>query len=51
MFAYREGTKKNRREMADELDYMEKQLMLLTTEIKDKIKGMVEDVERKVLYS
>ncbi|XP_053379288.1 mitofusin-2-like [Mercenaria mercenaria] len=43
-----DGTKKTRREMADELDYMEKQLLLLTTEIKDKIKGMVEDVERKV---
>ena len=36
--------------MADELDFMETQLTLLTTEIKDKIKGMVEDVERKVEY-
>ncbi|XP_060564780.1 mitofusin-1-like isoform X2 [Ruditapes philippinarum] len=41
-------TKKTRREMADELDYMEKQLMLLTAEIKDKIKSIVEDIERKV---
>lgn len=39
---------KVRREMADELDYMEKQLGLLTSEIKDKIKAMVEDVDRKV---
>ncbi|XP_052238703.1 mitofusin-2-like isoform X2 [Dreissena polymorpha] len=37
-----------RREMADELDYMEKQLSLLTCEIKDKIKNIVEDVENKV---
>ena len=34
--------------MADELDYMEKQLSLLTCEIKDKIKNIVEDVENKV---
>lgn len=39
---------KSRREMADELDYLEKQLTLLTNEIKDKIKTTVEDVERKV---
>ncbi|XP_052759812.1 mitofusin-1-like isoform X3 [Mya arenaria] len=43
-----ERVNKERREMADELDYMEKQLTLLTTEIKDKIKNMVEDVENKV---
>jgi len=39
---------RTRREMADELDYLEKQLTLLTNEIKDKIKSTVEDVERKV---
>ncbi|KAJ8319801.1 hypothetical protein KUTeg_001388 [Tegillarca granosa] len=33
---------------AHELDYLEKQLLLLTTEIKDKIKNMVEEVENKV---
>ena len=39
---------KERREMGDELDYMEKQLTLLTSEIKDKIRSMVEDVQNKV---
>lgn len=33
---------------SDELDYMEKQTKLLTAEIKEKIKDMVDDVERKV---
>ncbi|KAL3862666.1 hypothetical protein ACJMK2_008620 [Sinanodonta woodiana] len=37
-----------RQEKADELDYKQKQLSLLTVEVKDKIKSMVEDVERKV---
>ncbi|KAL4221326.1 Mitofusin-2 [Mactra antiquata] len=41
-------TTSSRREMADELDYLEKQLLLLTNEIKERIKSMVEDVERKV---
>ena len=45
---YSDIMKKTRRELADELDYMEKQLTLLTTEIKEKIRAMVEDVERKV---
>ncbi|XP_033763050.1 mitofusin-2-like isoform X2 [Pecten maximus] len=37
-----------RQETADELDYLEKQLTLLTGDIKDKIRFMVDDVERKV---
>ncbi|KAK6177315.1 hypothetical protein SNE40_015439 [Patella caerulea] len=37
-----------RREKNDELDYLGKQLKLLTQEVKDKIRSMVEDVERKV---
>lgn len=36
------------RERADELDFLIKQLDLLTREVKEKIKVMVEDVERKV---
>ncbi|ESO84374.1 hypothetical protein LOTGIDRAFT_179669 [Lottia gigantea] len=39
---------KEYREKCDELDYLGKQLKLLTYEVKDKIKLMVEDVERKV---
>lgn len=35
-------------EKASELDFLEKQTLLLTTEMKDKIKAMVEEVERKV---
>ena len=45
---FSEEMTRTRREMADELDYLEKQLTLLTNEIKDKIKSTVEDVERKV---
>ena len=37
-----------RRELAEKLVYMEKQLSLLKPEIEDKIKAMVEDVEWKV---
>ncbi|XP_050414689.2 mitofusin-2 isoform X2 [Patella vulgata] len=37
-----------RRGKNDELDYLGKQLKLLTQEVKDKIRSMVEDVERKV---
>ncbi|XP_064642270.1 mitofusin-2-like isoform X2 [Lineus longissimus] len=37
-----------RQEAADNLDYTTKQLALLTSETKDKIKQMVENVERKV---
>ncbi len=36
------------RESQDRMDYIEKQLNLLTSEIKDKIKAMSEEVERKV---
>lgn len=35
-------------EKTSELDFLEKQTLLLTTEMKDKIKAMVEEVERKV---
>ncbi|XP_067658525.1 mitofusin-2-like isoform X1 [Haliotis asinina] len=37
-----------RQERGDELDFLVKQLTLLTNEVKDKIKAMVEEVERKV---
>ncbi|XP_076451917.1 mitofusin-2-like isoform X2 [Babylonia areolata] len=37
-----------RQERADELDFLIKQLDLLTREVKEKIRVMVEDVERKV---
>ncbi|XP_041377869.1 mitofusin-2-like isoform X1 [Gigantopelta aegis] len=37
-----------RGENADRLDFLSKQLCLLTSEVKDKIKSMVEEVERKV---
>lgn len=35
-------------EKESELDFLEKQTLVLTTEMKDKIKAMVEEVERKV---
>lgn len=35
-------------ETKDKLDYTDKQLHLLTSEIKEKIKQMTEDVEEKV---
>nr|XP_022336817.1 mitofusin-2-like isoform X2 [Crassostrea virginica] len=38
-------------EKASELDFLEKQTLILTTEMKDKIKAMVEEVERKVAYA
>ena len=34
-----------RKEQMDRLDFMEKQLSMLTREMKDKIRAMVEDVE------
>ncbi|XP_052083126.1 mitofusin-2-like isoform X1 [Mytilus californianus] len=40
-----------RQETADELEYLDKQLDLLTEEIKDKIKVMVEEVERNVSFA
>lgn len=43
-----EETLKLRREKAEELGYLEQQLLQLTNDIKDKIKAMTEDVERKV---
>ena len=39
---------RQRRDRAVELEQLEKQLLQLTTDIKDKIKAMTEDVERKV---
>ena len=44
----RESQQRLRQERAEELDYLVKQLDLLTRDVKDKIKVMVEDVERKV---
>lgn len=38
----------NRKELWDKIDFTEKQLQLLTHEMKDKIRQMVEDVECKV---
>lgn len=38
----------NRREVLDHLDFTEKQLQLVTVEMKDKICKMVEEVEHKV---
>ena len=52
MYCYKlcfsEETLKLRREKAEELGYLEQQLLQLTNDIKDKIKAMTEDVERKV---
>ena len=45
---FSEETLKLRREKAEELGYLEQQLLQLTNDIKDKIKAMTEDVERKV---
>ncbi|CAG0908799.1 unnamed protein product, partial [Cyprideis torosa] len=38
----------NKRELSDKLDFTNKQLHILTAEMKDKICHLVEDVERKV---
>lgn len=38
----------SRRELLDHLDFTEKQLQLVTVEMKDKICKMVEEVEHKV---
>lgn len=38
----------SRREVLDHLDFTEKQLQLITVEMKDKICKMVEEVEHKV---
>ncbi|XP_070206736.1 mitofusin-2-like isoform X2 [Littorina saxatilis] len=43
-----ESQQRLRQERADELDFLIKQLDLLTREVKEKIRVMVEDVERKV---
>ena len=45
---YSEETVRQRREKAGDLDYLEKQLLQLTSDIKDQIRSMTEDVERKV---
>lgn len=41
----------SRREVLDHLDFTEKQLQLVTVEMKDKICKMVEEVEHKVRSS
>ncbi|XP_062613213.1 mitofusin-2-like [Saccostrea cucullata] len=38
-------------ERSSELDFLEKQTLILTSEMKDKIKAIVEEVERKVSYA
>ena len=48
VYFYSEETVRQRRDRAVELEQLEKQLLQLTTDIKDKIKAMTEDVERKV---
>ena len=52
----RAGAKKtaksqSRREVLDRLDFTEKQLQLVTVEMKDKICKMVEEVEHKVRFN
>uniref|UniRef100_T1JMD1 Dynamin-type G domain-containing protein n=1 Tax=Strigamia maritima TaxID=126957 RepID=T1JMD1_STRMM len=44
----REEKEIGHKEMSDQLDFTEKQLALLTHEVKDKINQMVEEVEQKV---
>lgn len=46
--AKRATKSQNRREVLDHLDFTEKQLQLVTVEMKDKICKMVEEVEHKV---
>jgi mitofusin len=38
----------SKREIHDKMNFTEQQLLLLTQEMKDKIRHMVEDVEQKV---
>ncbi len=44
----RAAKSQSRREVLDHLDFTEKQLQLVTVEMKDKICKMVEEVEHKV---
>lgn len=46
--AKRAAKSQSRREVLDHLDFTEKQLQLVTVEMKDKICKMVEEVEHKV---
>lgn len=46
----RAAKSQSRREVLDHLDFTEKQLQLVTVEMKDKICKMVEEVEHKVRY-
>ena len=48
MCCYRESQQRVRQERADELDFLIKQLDLLTKEVKEKITVMVAEVEQKV---
>lgn len=45
---FRDKLQEVKSEKESELDFLEKQTLVLTTEMKDKIKAMVEEVERKV---
>ena len=51
VFLFSEEQAIKRQETRDELEYLDKQLILLTSEIKDKIKSMVEEVERNVSFA
>lgn len=44
----REETLEKKRKVSDSLNYTETQLMAATREMKEKIHGMVEDVEQRV---
>ena len=50
MYGCRAKCDLDQREVRDKLDYTDKQLTLLTGEMKDKIKQMVEEVDRKVTH-
>lgn len=45
---FRDKLQEVKSEKESELDFLEKQTLVLTTEMKDKIRAMVEEVERKV---
>jgi mitofusin len=51
IFLFSEEQAIKRQETGDELEYLDKQLILLTSEMKDKIKAMVEEVERNVSFA
>jgi hypothetical protein len=51
IFLFSEEQATKRQETGDELEYLDKQLILLISEMKDKIKAMVEEVERNVSFA